>query len=362
MTFALYSDVRETTTTTGTGALTLGGAVTGYVAFSARYSNGDTMFVSVRMGANWETFLGTFASGGNTITRTKMFRSTNGNAAVNWGAGTKDIFVTNVGPSELDVVNKGRFLGAAGAVLENYLSGLTLSNNGAEPETQIDIAAGVAADATNALYIRLAASITKDIESVWAVGTGNGGLDTGSVDNDTYHVWLIMRSDTSVVDVLFSLSATSPTMPADYDYKRRIGSILVEGDEIVEFDQHGDEFVRKVAISSSAANPGTSAVTFGCNVPGRTKALLVARVLDATPATAVSLLITSVEQDDEAASSSLFTFRTAASGAGVPSQAGGPVEVWTDDDAEIRYRLETSDADISVGITQIGWRDLRGRS
>lgn len=108
MAFKLYSNVRETTTTTGTGALTLGGAVSGYVAFSARYSDGDTMFVSVRMGANWETFLGTYNSGAGTISRTTMFKSTNADAAVNWGAGTKDIFVTDIGATELDATNKAR--------------------------------------------------------------------------------------------------------------------------------------------------------------------------------------------------------------------------------------------------------------
>ena len=110
MAFALYSNVRETSTTTGTGTLTLAGAVSGYAAFSARYSNGDTMFVTARMGADWETFLGTYSAG--TIARTTMFKSTNGDLAVNWGAGTKDIFVTLPGVTELDATNKGRWFDA----------------------------------------------------------------------------------------------------------------------------------------------------------------------------------------------------------------------------------------------------------
>jgi len=70
----------------------------------------------------------------------------------------------------------------------------------------------------------LASGLTKRLDANWAVGTNQGGLDTGSIANTTYYVWLIQRSDTGVVDALFSLSSTSPTMPSNYDRKRLVGS------------------------------------------------------------------------------------------------------------------------------------------
>ena len=109
---------------------------------------------------------------------------------------------------------------------QNYITGLTLSNNATDATNDIDIAIGSARDSTNAADIVLASALVKRLDAAWAVGTNQGGLDTGSIANGTYHVWLIQRSDTGVEDVLFSTSATAPTMPANYDYKRRIGSIL----------------------------------------------------------------------------------------------------------------------------------------
>ena len=55
-------------------------------------------------------------------------------------------------------------------------------------------------------------------------------MDTGSVANNTwYHVHLIKRPVTGVVDVLFSLSATAPTLPTSYTIFRRIGSMRTDG-------------------------------------------------------------------------------------------------------------------------------------
>ena len=107
-----------------------------------------------------------------------------------------------------------------------HLYGLTLSNNGSDATNDIDIAAGTARDASDTVNMVLASALTKRLDASWAVGTGNGGLDTGSIADTTYHVWLIKRSDTGVVDALFSTSATSPTMPSDYDYKLLIGYLV----------------------------------------------------------------------------------------------------------------------------------------
>lgn len=87
--------VKETTTTTGTGAITLAGAATGFQAFSAVCANGDTAFYCIadQSGANWEVGLGTWNTG-NTLSRTTVLKSSNGGAAVNFAAGTKDVFIT----------------------------------------------------------------------------------------------------------------------------------------------------------------------------------------------------------------------------------------------------------------------------
>src|SRR5258708_10764511 len=90
------------------------------------------------------------------------------------------------------------------AIMRSYLAGLTLSTAGAS--TTFGIAAGVAADSTNADIMSLAAAYTKTTGS-WALGSGNGALDTGSVTVSTwYHVFSIKRPDTGVVEVMVSLA------------------------------------------------------------------------------------------------------------------------------------------------------------
>lgn len=93
--------VRETTTTTGTGAITLAGAATGFRTFSSvMTSPSDTCYYVIAGGAEWETGIGTY-SAANTLTRTTVLRSSNANAAVSFSAGTKDVFMTLLGTSTL---------------------------------------------------------------------------------------------------------------------------------------------------------------------------------------------------------------------------------------------------------------------
>jgi hypothetical protein len=99
-------------------------------------------------------------------------------------------------------------------LISGYLSGLTLSTAGAS--ATFGIAAGAANDTASGGMMTLASAYTKTTSS-WVVGTGNGALDTGAIANSTwYHVYLIKRIDTGVVDILISGSATSPTMPTGY--------------------------------------------------------------------------------------------------------------------------------------------------
>ena len=105
------------------------------------------------------------------------------------------------------------------AALSKCVYGWTYANNGND---NLDIAAGGGMDATGAYWIT-GAALTKNITIAWVVGSAQGGLDTGAVGNNDYYIWAIVRSDTGVVDYLFSLSSTAPTMPANYDFKRLIG-------------------------------------------------------------------------------------------------------------------------------------------
>ena len=126
----------------------------------------------------------------------------------------------------------------------NYIGGLKLSNNSSDPGHDVDVAAGQCRDAADSADMELSSTLTKRIDASWSVGTNQGGLDAGGVASDTlYAVWLIKRSDTGVVDALFSTSFTSPTMPTDYDKKRLVGAVCTDSSaDIVSFIQQGDYF------------------------------------------------------------------------------------------------------------------------
>ena len=97
MAFILKDRVKETTTTTGTGAVSLGGASDTFDTFQSYMSDGDTTYyaiVTTETGVDeWEVGLGTWNTG-NTLTRTTILSGSNGASAVNFSAGEKEVFMT----------------------------------------------------------------------------------------------------------------------------------------------------------------------------------------------------------------------------------------------------------------------------
>jgi len=93
MALVVKDRVQETSTTTGTGTFTLAGAVSGFQSFSV-IGDGNTTYYAIVGGAEWEVGLGTYTSSGTTLARTTILESSNGGTAVNFSAGTKNVFVT----------------------------------------------------------------------------------------------------------------------------------------------------------------------------------------------------------------------------------------------------------------------------
>lgn len=93
-----FSDrVKETSTTTGTGSLTLDGPVTGFVSFESQYPGAQQRIfyyvIAHQTASEWEIGEGRVNTGGLFLTRDRIIRSTNSDAAVNFSSGTKDVFV-----------------------------------------------------------------------------------------------------------------------------------------------------------------------------------------------------------------------------------------------------------------------------
>ena len=93
MALVVKDRVQESSTTTGTGTITLGGAATGFQSFSV-IGNGNTTYYAIVLGSEWEVGLGTYTSSGTTLSRDTVLESSNSGSLVNFSAGTKNVFVT----------------------------------------------------------------------------------------------------------------------------------------------------------------------------------------------------------------------------------------------------------------------------
>lgn len=95
MAFVIADRVQETTTSTGTGTITLAGASTGFQSFAA-IGNGNNTYYTIagRTTSEWEVGIGTYTSAGTTLSRDTVLSSSNSGSLVNFSAGTKDVFVT----------------------------------------------------------------------------------------------------------------------------------------------------------------------------------------------------------------------------------------------------------------------------
>ena len=118
MALVINDRVKETTTTTGTGTVTLGGAVSGFDTFAAGIGNSNTTYYCIQLGAEFEVGLGTLAGDSSTLARTTVISSSNSDSAVDFSAGAKNVFCT-LPASKATVLDASGNLALAGAVQLN---------------------------------------------------------------------------------------------------------------------------------------------------------------------------------------------------------------------------------------------------
>ena len=136
MSFVLADRVKETSTSTGLGDMTLAGAETGYQSFAVIGDGNSTYYTIALQGGNeWEVGVGTYATSGTTLARTTVLANSAGTqpTALTFSAGTKDVFVTY--PSEYAVAATN--VGTSGQLL-------TSNGTGVAPTFQTSTAASKA--------------------------------------------------------------------------------------------------------------------------------------------------------------------------------------------------------------------------
>ena len=117
MAFVINDRVKETSTTTGLGTFTLDGAVTGFETFSSAIGNTSLTYYTIHTqnAAEFEVGIGTVGAG--TLARTSVISSSNSDAAVDFSAGTKDVFCTMPASKVAYIDNSGNTINAAGTGL-----------------------------------------------------------------------------------------------------------------------------------------------------------------------------------------------------------------------------------------------------
>jgi hypothetical protein len=129
MALVLKDRVQETTTTTGTGTITLLGAVAGYQAFSA-VGNANTTYYTIagQTTSEWEVGIGTYTLSGTTLSRDTVLASSNSGSLVTFSAGTKNVFL--VYPSSRSIYADGAVLTATNSAILPTSAGGTGNSTG----------------------------------------------------------------------------------------------------------------------------------------------------------------------------------------------------------------------------------------
>ena len=164
MAFVLKDRVKETSTTTGTGTFTLAGAVTGFQTFAA-IGDGNTTYYAIVLqgGSEWEVGLGTYTSSGTTLSRDTILSSSNSNNAVNFSAGTKNVFCDYPAPKAVyedatDTAFAAQIAASNGLIMNNMTVGTTFT-----------IPTGYSAMAVGPVTISGGVTITVPSGSRWVV-------------------------------------------------------------------------------------------------------------------------------------------------------------------------------------------------
>jgi hypothetical protein len=254
MALVVKDRVQETSTTTGTGTITLAGAVSGFQSFSA-IGNGNTTYYSITDGTNWEVGVGTYTSSGTTLSRDTVLESSNSDNLVNFGAGSKFVFCTYPADKSVyaDASNK-----VSGYAIENSTIGATTATTGKFTSVTTPSVTATTTDLT------LSAISTGAVLASTANGTAFSITDSGA----TATAFVQVASGGSGQNGAYVRSNGSATNPNLYLQTKGTGSVNFYSNSLVSAAQqfsvgHTASAVNYVQVTGSATGVRPSLTVAG---------------------------------------------------------------------------------------------------
>lgn len=237
----------------------------------------------------------------------------------------------------------------------NYFSGLTLANNSGAPLTTVDVGIGTCRNTTDTVDINITA-VTRGIlqaSGSWAAGDNQNKLDTGAKAISTwYHVFAIRKTSDGSGDILFSLSATSPTMPSGYAGHRRISSIRTDASgNILGFINVGARFVWKTPVVDIAIGVNTTKTLYVIKVPTGV------RVLGKVGIQGNGGDFNYWVEEADAGAMPASMYYGVLTGIG-DDRGGQPHEIITNTSGQLV--AQTGSAVSALNISTLGWSEIRG--
>jgi hypothetical protein len=246
----LLTGVRMTTATTGTGTMTLGSAISGYLTPAlAGAVDGKAYLYGIKDGANSEWGIGTYTAAGTTLTRVP-YKSTNSNAAISL-SGSAEVYLTPFSSDGGDLLHgtSNPMLGfdmplnlqLNASVASNLLTIAVKGNNGSDPSN------------TNPVLVPFRDVTTANGDPSWIAITSALSIDTHATGatfgtasaNVPFRLWVAAFNDGGTVKLALWQSVTGGGSPTGV-------AALNEG-----------TVATSAAISGSSTSPGTFYTAFG---------------------------------------------------------------------------------------------------
>jgi hypothetical protein len=258
MALVINDRVKETTTTTGTGAVSLAGAVTGFETFAAGVGNSNTTYYAIvhQTAAEFEVGLGTLDGDSSDLTRTTVISSSNSDSAVDFAAGTKDVFCT-IPASKLifEDANNDATIGRNLTVTGD----LTISGDDITMGTNTSGAALIG-DGTNFNPVAISGDIS-------IAANGTAAIGSGVIVNADVNASAAIAMSKTAFSAGTGVSLSTNTLNVDAA-QTGITSILATDVKIGEDDQTKIDFETADTINFYAGNEKQLILTDGALTPG----------------------------------------------------------------------------------------------